>query len=206
MNQIRRLSGVIRIMPLLGGLFLIAMLSWIGTAYFIMHPEESSPEGFAADVIVPLAGTAARSAYAKTLLGRQAAAQLSSTLVDTHCLRMHGPNPVCATRVRNTIDEALVLRRVFEEEGFNRAIVVTSRYHVSRAAAVFRIIFSGSKTDVRFVAPPEGQLTQEQVIREAKVYAPSVAAAVVARIVPGLYEWSVRNRPACPDSLGPSQG
>jgi hypothetical protein len=201
MNHVRQRSGLIRLVYWAGLFFLVAVLSWFGLAYIVTHAEGSLPEGVVADVIVPLAGAPDRSAYARTLLRRQTAPNIASTLVDTRCLRTHGPNPVCATRVRNTIDEAIVLRRIFKEERFTSAIVVTSRYHLARAAAVFRIIFAGSETVVHFVATPEAHLIRTQVSREVKTYLPSLAGAVLARFVPSLYEWTVRNRPVCPDSV-----
>lgn len=201
MNQIRQRSGLIRIVYWAVLFSLIGVLSWFGLTYLVTHAEGSLPERVAADVIVPLAGSPDRSAYARTLLQRQTAANVASTLVDTRCLRTHGSNPVCATRVRNTIDEAIVLRRIFDEERYTSAIVVTSRYHLARAAAVFRIIFAGSETDVHFVATPEAHLTRGQVSREVKSYLPSLAGAALARFVPSLYEWTLRNRPVCPDSV-----
>lgn len=201
MNHVRRRSGLIGIVYWTGLFFLVAALSWSGLAYIITHAEGVLSERVAADVIVPLAGAPDRAAYARTLLRRQTAPNIASTLVDTRCLRTHGPNPVCATRVRNTIDEAIVLRRIFEEERFTSAIVVTSRYHLARAAAVFTIIFAGSGIDVHFVATPEAHLIRAQVSREVKTYLPSLAGAVLARFVPSMYEWTVRNRPVCPDSV-----
>lgn len=201
MNQIRQRSGSIRIVYWGGLVFLVAVLSWFGLAYIVTHGEGSLSENDHADVIVPLAGSPDRSAYAKTLRRRQTAPNIVSTLVDPRCLRTLGPDPACATRVRNTIDEAIVLRRILDEERFTRVIVVTSRYHLARAAAVFAIIFAGSGTDVHFVASPEAQLTQEQVSREATKYLPSLAMAVLARFIPALYEWSLRNRPVCHNSV-----
>jgi DUF218 domain-containing protein len=201
MNYVRRRSGSIRIVYWAGLVSLVAVLSWFCLAYIVTHAKGSLPERVAADVIVPLAGSPDRSAYAKTLRRRQAAPNIVSTLVDPRCLRTRGPDPACATRVRNTIDEAIVLRRIFEEERFTRVIVVTSRYHLARAAAVFAIIFAGSGTDVHFIASPEAHLTREQVTREVMKYLPSLAAAVLVRFVPALYEWSVRNRPVCHNSV-----
>lgn len=201
MNQIQQRSRAIRIVYVAGLAFLVAVLSWFGLAYIVTHAEGSIPEHVPVDVIVPLAGSPDRPAYANTLLRRQTAPNIMSTLVDPRCLRTRGPDPACATRVRNTIDEAIVLRRVIEEERFTRVIVVTSRYHLARATAIFDIIFAGSGIDVHFVASPEAHLTGEQVSREVTKYLPSLAAAVLARFVPALYEWSSRNRPVCQDSL-----
>ena len=205
MNQIQLRSGSIRMVYGAGLVILVAVLLWLGLAYIVTHAEGSFPEHVPADVIVPLAGNPDRSVYAKTLLQRQAALNIMSTLVDPRCLRARGPDPACATRVRNTIDEAIVLHRIFEEERFTRVIVVTSRYHLARAAAVFAIIFAGSGVDVHFVATPEVHLIREQVRREMTSYLPSLAAAVLARFVPALYEWSLRNRPMCQDSVIPSR-
>ena len=189
MNQIRQHSGSIRIVYLVSLVFLVTVLSWLGLVYVVTHDAGSLSEHILAEVIVPLAGDPDRSAYAKTLLQRRAAPNIVSTLVDPRCFRALGPDPACATRVRNTIDEAIVLRRILEEEHFTRVIVVTSRYHLARATAVFTIIFAGSGTDVRFVAIPESHLTLKQVNKEVRSYLPSLAVAVLARYVPVLSEW-----------------
>ena len=189
MNQIRQRSGSIRIVYWAGLVFFVAVLSWLGLTYIVTHAEGSLPEHVRADVIVPLAGSPDRSAYAETLFRRQTAPNIMSTLLDWRCLRTRGPGAACATHVRNTIDEAIVLRRILEEERFSRVIVVTSRYHLARATAIFAIIFAGSGTEVHFVASPENQLTLKQSNKEVTSYLPSLAVAVLARYVPVLYEW-----------------
>lgn len=203
MNQIRQRSGSIRIVYVAGLVFLVASLSWFGLEYTVTHAEGSLPEHAAADVIAALAGSPDRMTYAQSLVKQGIAPDIMSTLVDPICLRERerGPRPACATRVRNTIDEAVVLRRIFDHEGFARAIVVTSDSHLARATAIFDIIFAGSGIDVHFVASPEAHLTREHVNKEVTSYLPSLAAAVLARFVPALYEWSSRNRPVCQDSL-----
>ena len=201
MNQIQQRSGSIRIVYVAGLVFLVASLSWFGLAYIVTHAEGSLPEHVATDVIAVLAGSPDRMTYAQSLVKQGIAPDIMSTLVDPICLRERGPRPACATCVRNTIDEAVVLRRIFVHQGFTRAIVVTSGYHLARATAIFDIIFAGSGIDVHFVASPEAHLTRKQVNREVTSYLPSLAVAVLARFVPALYEWSLRNRPVCQDSL-----
>lgn len=197
MNHVRQRSVLIKIVYVVGLVFLVAALSWLGLVYLVAHGGGSHPEHVAADVIVPLAGDPDRLAYARTLFQRQTAPNIMSTRVDSRCLRTRGPDPACYTRVRNTIDEAIFLRRLLEEERFTQVVIVTSHYHLARAAAVFAVIFAGSGLGVHFVARPEAKLTQEQIRREATKYLPTLAAAVLARFAPGLYQQSMRNRPVC---------
>jgi hypothetical protein len=201
MNQIRLRSRSIRIVYVAGFVFLVASLSWFGLEYIVTHAEGSRQGHVAANVIAALAGNPARMTYAHFLVKQGIAPDIMSTLVDPICLREGGPRPACATRVRNTIDEAVVLRRIFDHEGFTRAIVVTSDYHLARATAIFDIIFVGSGIELHFVASPEAQLTQKQVSREVSKYLPSLAGAVLVRFVPALYSWSLWNRPVCQDSV-----
>ena len=179
------------------GTILLA-LSWVGLIQVITHAKGSLPQHLlAADVIVPLAGSQDRMVYAKSLLKQGIAPGLMSTLVDPICLREQGPGRGCATHVRNTIDEAVALRRIFDHEHFTRAIVVTSPYHLARASAVFHIVFAGSDTSVHFVSPPEADANSKQTRREAVSYLPSLFAALLARSVPALYEWTVRGQRVC---------
>ncbi|MBD0316765.1 MAG: hypothetical protein ICV75_08745 [Nitrospiraceae bacterium] len=141
---------------------------------------------------VPLAQSQDRTLYAATLVRQGLARHLGSTLVDTRCLWARGHQSACATGVRNTVDEALVLRRVAEEERFSRVIVVTSADHLARAASVFFVIFVGTGVHVHVVAPSEACPSFEGVTHELTSYVPSVVAAVLARFVPAAYEWSLR--------------
>jgi len=183
-----------------GTVALTAVLVWLGLTYVVTHAEGALPEEARADIVVPLAGLPERSAYANVLLERGVAANLGSTLVDRRCLQPGARHIRCATGIRNTIDEAILLKRIFEEEGIAQAIVVTSSYHLARATAVFSVIFSGTGITVRFAAPPD-TLSSGSVSREVKSYLPSLGAAVLARLVPPAYEWVRLISPVCPDAL-----
>ncbi len=184
-----------------GALAVTAALVWVGLSYIVTHAEGSLPDEVRADVIVPLAGTPDRNAYANVLLERGVADNLGSTLIDMRCLQPGMRNVRCATGVRNTIDEAILLRRIFEEERIAQAIVVTSPHHLARATAVFSVIFAGTGIDVRFASPPETSMLADSVSREVKSYLPSLGAALLARLVPSAYEWVRLISPVCPDAL-----
>lgn len=182
-------------------LSLILALLWWGLMQVILHPDRQFPQHFLpADVVVPLAGSPDRMAYATSLVEQGIAPGIMSTLVDPLCLREQGPGPSCATHVRNTIDEAVTLRRIFDREGFTRVIVVTSSYHLARAATVFAVVFAGSNTTIHFLAPPETDTRSSLVNREVASYLPSLVAAFTARFVPALYEWTVQRRAIRQDS------
>ena len=175
-----------------GGLAaLAALFLWLGLTYVAAHATGSRPDRLTADVIVPLAGSPDRNAYARMLWSRGVAPAVWSTLVDQRCLRRSGPGPACATGVRHTVDEAVMLRRFFEEEGVTRAIVVTSRYHVARAAAIFAIVFAGTGIDIQFLATPDAGAASRSIVKEAASYLPSLGAAVLARVAPAAYDWSM---------------
>ena len=72
--------------------------------------------------------------------------------------------------MQNTIDEATVLCRLFKEERFTHAIVVTSRDHLARATAVFPIIFAGTGTEVHVVASSPAGPPSDRITQEAKSY------------------------------------
>jgi len=177
---------------------LLASLSWVGLVQVITRAEGSLPQHLlAADVIVPLAGSQDRIAYAKSLVEQGIASRIMSTLVDPLCLRAQSLGPSCATHVRNTIDEAVALRRIFDHEHFTRVVVVTSPYHLARASAVFDIVFAGSDTAILFVVPPHADTSNKQTRKEVVSYLPSLFAALLARSVPALYEWTVRGQRVC---------
>lgn len=183
----------------------LALLSWWGISRVITHAEGSLPSQVAAaDLIVALAGNPDRRSYALSLVKQGIAPEFMSTLFDSGCLREGRSGPACVMRVRNTIDEALVLRRIVDRERYTTVIVVTSRYHLARARAIFRVIFAGSATAIHFVATPGNSPTNVQIRREARSYLPSLAGALLARSVPSLYEWALRNQPVCQDLVKPS--
>lgn len=148
-----------------------------------------------ADVIIPLAKEVERDRYAALLAEKGLAPRVLSTLVDTTCLREHGVHELCATGVRNTIDEALTMRRVLAREGVARAMIVTSRDHVVRTAAIFSLVFFRTEIDVNIVATPLGTTPAVPRLREILSFFPSLGAAVIARISPELYGWIMQYRP-----------
>ena len=176
------------------------LLSWLWLMWLVAHAEGVPPtEVGKADVVVALAGSPDRTVYAQALVVQGFAPDSMSTLLDPFCLRAQGSRSACATNVRNTIDEAVVLRRIFARERFTKVIVVTSRYHLARARVVFDTIFAGGETAVHVVSPPGDRISGSRIRREALSYLPSLFGAVMARTVPAVYEWLVRNQPVCPD-------
>ncbi|HMU56053.1 MAG TPA: ElyC/SanA/YdcF family protein [Nitrospira sp.] len=184
-----------------GAVAVTAVLAWLGLAYVVTHAEGSLPDEVRADIVVPLAGTPDRRVYANVLVEQGVAASLGSTLIDMRCLQPGARHIRCATGIRNTIDEAILLKRIFEEESIAHAIIVTSSYHLARATAVFSVIFAGTGIDVRFASPPDVPLSTDSVSREVKSYLPSLGAALLARLVPPAYEWVRLISPVCPDAL-----
>lgn len=161
----------------------------------LRHPAGAMPRP--SDVIVALAGSPEREPYARALLERGVAPRLVSTTVDPACVRAGKPPRACPSGVRNTVDEALLMRRALLAEGVKRVMVVTSGYHRLRAAAVFEIAFFGSGVRVQVVTPPGAASGRTHLAEEAWSFVPSIAAAVVGRLSPQLYEWVVRiARPA----------
>jgi hypothetical protein len=179
------------------GLFGLYGLNWL-----IFHPELVTvirphplferPQP--ADVIVALAKEVERDRYAALLAERGLAPRLLSTLVDTACLRERGVRELCATGVRNTVDEAFTLRRVLAREGMHRVMIVTSRDHVVRTAAIFTLVFFGTGIDVNVIATPLGPSPGVPSVRELLSFFPSVGAAAVGRISPELLEWGMHYR------------
>jgi len=143
------------------------------------------------EVIVVLAWDSTRDDYAVALVEGGIAPRLLSTLVDPQCVRAGRPPRDCASDVRSTVDEALLMRRALMAEGVQRATIVTSNYHVLRAAAVFSTVFIGSGIQVSVVAPPalfpSGWLLRSELVK----FFPSVGAAVIGRLSPALYYWVV---------------
>ena len=76
---------------------------------------------------------------------------------------------------------------------------------LARAAAIFAIVFAGSNTAIHFLAPPETTTRMSLVNREVASYLPSLVAAVMARSVPALYEWTVQRRAIRQDSRSASR-
>jgi uncharacterized SAM-binding protein YcdF (DUF218 family) len=140
------------------------------------------------DVIVPLAGASDRAAYAAVLVEQGIGERLISTLVHPGCRRAGGDPGTCRTGVRNTVDEALLMRQVLKEEQVQRATIVTSPDHVLRAGAIFRIVFAGSDIQLTFASSPsQGSASPAIRLHELAKLFPSIAAALVGRLAPGLY-------------------
>ena len=141
------------------------------------------------DAMVVLAGAQERWAYAQTLLAQGHAQRLLSTLYDPICLRVGKLLEGCPTGVRNTVDEAIAMRRVLVREHIHRTTIVTSEYHALRTAAIFAVVFAGSGIDLDVVGAPTPDLSQSQfLLRELAKLGPSVAGAIIARLWPSLYE------------------
>jgi uncharacterized SAM-binding protein YcdF (DUF218 family) len=182
---------------------LLSFVSLYGANWLIFHPDLTP--GFLydpllgipqpADVIVVLAGDAERILYAASLIERGLAPRLLTTLVDPACVRAGHPPDTCATGVRNTVDEALEMRRVLEREQMERIMIVTSRSHLVRATAVFRVVFLGSGMGVNVVPTPRDSFHETPAIRELLSFFPSLGCAVLGRVFPELYEWLMQYRP-----------
>ena len=182
--------------------FLLPFVGLYGLNWLIFHPgyvtvlypdplfETPQP----ADVIVVLAGHEERVRYAAFLAERRLAPRILSTMVDTECLRENGVRELCATGVRNTVDEALTMRRVLARERVDRVMVVTSRSHVVRTAAIFTLVFFGTGMDVNVVAPPLGASPGVPSTREILSFFPSLGGAVLGRFDPELYGWIMQYR------------
>ena len=141
------------------------------------------------DAMVVLAGAQERWAYAQTLLAQGHALRLLSTLYDPICLRVGKILESCPTGVRNTVDEAITMRRVLVQENIQHTTIVTSEYHALRTAAIFAVVFAGSGIDLDVVGAPTPDLSQSKFLfRELGKLVPSIAAAIVARLSPPLYE------------------
>jgi len=183
---------------------LLPFVSLYGLNWLIFHPgfvrvfypdplfETPRP----ADVIVVLAGNPERARYATLLAERRLAPRILSTLVDTECLRESGVREFCATGVRNTVDEALTLRRVLASERMDRVMIVTSRDHVVRTAAIFTLVFFGTGIEVNVVTTPLGTSRGVLSTRELLSFFPSLGGAVLGRFTPELYEWVMQYRRA----------
>lgn len=120
--------------------------------------------------------------------------EYSPPLVDTQCLRECGECELCATGVRNTVDEALTVRRVLAREMVDRVIIITSRDHVVRTAAIFILVFFGTGIDVNIVATPLTAYREVPSVRELLKFFPSVGSAVLGRFAPELYRWLMQYR------------
>lgn len=180
------------------GLFGVYGLNWLifhpgVVTVFRPHPLFERPQP--ADVIVALAEDVERSRYAALLVERGFAPQILSTLVDTACFRESEVHALCTTGVRNTVDEALTMRRVLARDRVDRAMIVTSRDHVVRTAAIFTLVFVGTGIEANVVATPLGAPPGVPSVREILSFVPSLGGAMAGRFAPELYGWIMQYRP-----------
>jgi len=105
---------------------------------------------------------------------------------------------------RSTREEALGLRRVLDEQGLRRALVLTSSYHISRSRRYFREVVGRDRVDV---LPPEAFLARarpeeralilagvpgpEVLADECKVEATFLALSRVLAPLPAPLRWEV---------------
>lgn len=160
---------------------------------FRPHPLFERPQP--ADVIVVLAEDVERSRYAALLVERGFAPRILSTLVDAACFRESEVHALCETGVRNTVDEALTMRGVLARERVDRAMIVTSRDHVVRTAAIFTLVFVGTGIEANVVATPLGASPEVPSVREILSFVPSLGGAMAGRFAPELYGWIMQYRP-----------
>jgi len=141
------------------------------------------------NVVVVLAGDEERWRYGQALVQRGVASRLLSTLVDPHCQSGPSREQICATGVRNTVDEALTMRRILAAEHVRHAVVLTSDYHVLRAGAVFLAVFAGSGIQIEMTSVSgQGRSHFTLLLRELGMLAPSVGGALLGRLSPATYE------------------
>lgn len=162
----------------------VALQSWPDVRQNRLAGGTSHP-----DVFIVLAGDSERAGYARVLLAQDPAARILSTLVDTRCAPLGDPDRACATGVRNTVDEALLMRRTLSQEQVRSATIITSRYHAPRAGGIFRIMFIGSGIQLQVVTPPGvASVPASLRVQEMLKFLPCIGAALLARLTPDLYE------------------
>lgn len=81
------------------------------------------------------------------------------------------------------------MRRVLVQEGVDRVMIVSSRDHVVRAAAIFTLVFFGSGFEVNIVATLFDVSQKVRSSREIRSFFPSLGGAMLGRFFPELYEW-----------------
>jgi uncharacterized SAM-binding protein YcdF (DUF218 family) len=169
----------------------VCLGTWSVATLELFHEADATTLGdpTRADVIVVLAGDADRATYGAFLARQGVAARVVSTLLDPRCVELNRASPACRTGVRNTVDEAHLMRCVLLQQRARDIIIVTSRYHAARAAAVFAIVFAGSGVRWRVVAPPRATTVMDELRLAEMVKIPvSLGLAFVARVAPDLYE------------------
>lgn len=193
----RSVLSAMVLLPFVGllGLYGLNWLIFHPEFVTLFHPHPLFDRPQPADAIVALAKDIERDRYAALLAEQGLAPRILSTLVDATCLRERGVRELCATGVRNTVDEALALRRILARERMERVMIVTSRDHVVRAAAIFTLVFLGTGLEANMVATPLGAAPRAPSVREIRSFLPSLGAAMLGRFVPQLYEWFLQGRP-----------
>lgn len=176
----------------------VTVFFWAVAMFSSLHrsPSDSRLYEIAqADAIVVLAGDDNRLKFSQLLIERGYAPRLISTLFDPGCIQQGHPLEACRTGVRNTVDEAVAMRRILEQEHLHRVTIVTSDYHALRSGAVFAVVFAGSNIDVH-VMPTAGSTTPHlsQLWHELVRIGPSVLGALFARYAPGTYDFLMQQR------------
>ena len=87
------------------------------------------------------------------------------------------------------------MRPVLARERVDRVMVVTSRSHVVRTAAIFTVVYFGTGMDVNVVATPLGASPGVPSVREILSFFPSLGGAVLGRFDPELYGRIMQYRP-----------
>jgi uncharacterized SAM-binding protein YcdF (DUF218 family) len=134
--------------PLISFLIMVAVAAYgFGIWLFLLHKQDRLPT--AADAVYVLAGSKARLPVALNLVQHK----LAKTLVvsednmsgDPRRYELcHGPKPkgytlICQTASPySTRGEARMLAGLADKHGWNRVVVVTSRYHIYRAHMLLR--------------------------------------------------------------------
>ena len=186
--------------------FLLPFVVLYGLNWLIFHPgivtafypdpPFDTPQP--ADVIVVLAGKPERARYAALLAEKRLAPRVLTTLVDPDCFSKSGVRELCATGVRDTVDEALTMRLILARERVDRVMVVTSRSHVVRTAAVFTLVFFGTGMGVQVVATPLDSSPKVPSAPEILKFFPSLGSAILGRLNPELYGWIMQYRRPAP--------
>ncbi len=170
----------------------IAGLSWVLLSHMAVPTpaSESLPTAQGrADALVVLAGEEERWSFANILMAEGYAPRAFSTLVDPACLTLGREGIDCATSVRNTVDEAIAMRKILGAAHIKRATVVTSDYHVLRTGAIFSVVFAGSGIALDILGAPSSRPDKIRLYwHELVSLGPSLVGAVVSRISLGLYE------------------
>ncbi len=171
---------------------MVALISWAAVTMLsspLRAAEAPSTPARHTEAVVVLAGAPERWTYAAALLEQGYTSRLLSTLHIPECLRNGRPIDTCATGVRNTVDEAIAMRRVLMQERIRRTTIVTSDYHALRTGAIFAVVFAGSGIEFNVLGAPSPKPFRAQLFfRELVSLTPSIVGALIARVSPAWYE------------------